>query len=83
MRMGIQAENLRPELMKNWIYCCCVALQQPVDRQGGSSFSFRMLFGSLQLALHEATHTQMPLGLLIHMPDGTRYAITVNNYREI
>lgn len=83
MRMEIQAEHLRPELMKNWIYCCCVALQQPVDRQGGSSFSFRMVLVSLQLALHEATHTQMPLGLLIHMPDGTRYAITVNNYREI
>ncbi|EOD55973.1 hypothetical protein G113_06064 [Aeromonas molluscorum 848] len=81
--MENQAENLRPGLMKNWIYCCWVALQQSVDRQGGSSFSFRMLFGSLQLALHEATHTQMPLGLLTHMPDGTRYAITVNNYREI
>ena len=23
----------------------------------------------LLLALHEATHTQMPLGLLTHMPD--------------
>lgn len=71
MRMEIQAENLRPELMKNWMYCCCVALQQPVDRQGGSSFSFRMLFGSLQLALHEATPKKMPFGLLIHMPDVT------------
>ncbi len=42
-----------------------------------------MVLVSLQLALHEATPKQMPLGLLIHMPDGTRYAITVNNYREI
>ncbi len=83
MRMEIQAEHLRPELMKNSIYCCCVALQQPVDRQGGSSFSFRMVLVSLQLALHEATHTQMPSGLLIHMPEGTHYAVTVNNYREI
>ncbi len=83
MRMEIQAENLRPELMKNWMYCCCVALQQPVDRQGGNSFSFRIDLVSLLLALHEATHTQMPSGLLIHMPDGTHYAITVNNYREI
>lgn len=71
MRMEIQAENLRPELMKNWMYCCCVELQQPVDRQGGSSFSFRMVLVSLQLALHKATHTQMPSGLLIHMPDVT------------
>ena len=83
MRMEIQAENLRPELMKNWIYCCCVALQQPVDRQGGSSFSFRMVLVSLQLALHEATPKQIPSGLLIHMPEGTHYAVTVNNYREI
>ncbi|GKQ77046.1 hypothetical protein KAM447_35540 [Aeromonas caviae] len=82
MRMEIQAENLRPELMKNWMYCCCVALQQPVDRKGGNSFPFRTDLVSLQLTLHEATHTQMPLGLLTHMPDGTRYAITVNNYRE-
>lgn len=79
MRMEIQAENLRPELMKNWIYCCCVALQQSVDGQGGSS----LFLVSLQLALHEATHKQMPSGLLIHMPEGTHYAITVNNYREI
>ena len=71
MRMEIQAENLRPELMKNWKYCCCVALQQPVDRKGGSSFSFRMVLVSLQLALHEATSKQMPSGLLIHMPDDT------------
>lgn len=83
MRMEIQAENLRPELMKNWMYCCCVALQQLVDRQGGSSFSFRMVHVSLQLALHKATHKQMPSGLLIHMPEGTHYAVTVNNYREI
>ena len=83
MRMEIQAENLRPELTKNWIYCCWVELLQPVDRQGGSSFSFRMVLVSLQLALHEATHTQMPSGLLIHMPEGTHYAVTVNNYREI
>ncbi|HAU4856970.1 hypothetical protein BS650_22780 [Aeromonas hydrophila] len=64
-------KNLRPELTKSWIYCCCVALQQPVDRQGGSSFSFRMVLVSLQLALHEATPKQMPPGLLIHMPDDT------------
>lgn len=71
MRMEIQAEHLRPELMKNSIYCCCVALQQPVDRQGGSSFSFRMVLVSLQLALHESTPKIMPFGLLIHMPDDT------------
>ncbi|RQM75338.1 hypothetical protein EHZ47_10755 [Aeromonas jandaei] len=71
MRREIQAENLRPELIKNWIYCCWVALQQSVDRQGGSSFSFRMVHVSLQLALHKATHKQMPSGLLIHMPDDT------------
>jgi hypothetical protein len=71
MRMEIQAENLRPELMKNWIYCCWVELLQPVDRQGGSSFSFRMVLVSLQLALHEAMPKKMPFGLLIHMPDDT------------
>ncbi|RSM22099.1 hypothetical protein C5B77_22875 [Aeromonas salmonicida] len=81
--MENQAENLRPGLMKNWIYCCWVALQQPVDRQGGSSFSFRIVLVSLQLTLHKATHKQMPSGLLIHMPEGTHYAVTVNNYREI
>ena len=69
--------------MKNSIYCYWVELLQPVDRQGGSSFSFRMVLVSLQLTLHEATHTQMPSGLLIHMPEGTHYAVTVNNYREI
>ncbi len=69
--MEIQAENLRPELTKNWIYCCCVALQQPVDRQGGNSLSFRIDLVSLQLTLHKATHKQMPSGLLIHMPDDT------------
>ncbi|TNH83775.1 hypothetical protein CF122_08720 [Aeromonas media] len=37
MRMENQAENLRPGLMKNWIYCCWVALQQSVDRPGGVS----------------------------------------------
>ena len=67
----LQVENLRPELMENWMYCCCVELQQPVDRQGGSSFSFLMVHVSLQLALHKATHKQMPSGLLIHMPDDT------------
>lgn len=71
MRMEIQAEHLRPELMKNWIYCCCVALQQPVDRQGGNSSSFRTALVSLQLTLHKATHKQMPSGLLIHIPDDT------------
>jgi len=35
--MENQAENLRPGLMKNWIYCCWVALQQSVDRPGGVS----------------------------------------------
>ncbi|TNI85781.1 hypothetical protein CF119_10620 [Aeromonas sobria] len=69
--MEIQAENLRPELMKNLIYCCCVAVQQPVDRQGGNSFSFRIDLVSLLLTLHEATPKKMPLGLLIHMPDDT------------
>jgi len=42
MRMEIQAENLRPELMKNWIYCCWNTLQQLVDRPGGDSFPFWM-----------------------------------------
>lgn len=71
MRMEIQAENLRPELTKNWIYCCCVALQQPVDRKGGNSFPFRTNLVSLQLTLHEATPKKRPSGLLIHVLDDT------------
>lgn len=71
MRMEIQAEHLRPELMKNWKYCCCVALQQPVDRQGGNSLSFRIDLVSLQLTLHEATPKKRPSGLLIHVLDDT------------
>lgn len=71
MRMEIQAENLRPELTKNWIYCCWVELLQPVDRQGGNSFPFRTALVSLQLTLHESTPKKMPFGLLIHMPDDT------------
>jgi hypothetical protein len=63
--------------MKNWIYCCWVALQQPVDRPGGNSFSFRIDLVSLQLALHEATPKEMPSGLLIHMPDDTHHGVNI------
>ena len=87
MRMEIQAENLRQELTKNWIYCCCVALQQPVggwyqnrfrdERSGGYSYSFLRALMSLQLTLHGASHKKMSSYLLIHISDGSHHVVNI------